>query len=163
LSAQVREQDGVPTSRGGARIGETLASYLRPVVVASLGESVASAARRLRDQRVGCVIVTRGDRPIGILTDRDLAMRVVAEARDPSTTRVDEILTYDPLTLRDTDTIEAATRCMREHGIRRLPIVDADGLVRGIVTADDLVVQLGRQLAALGEAIADPADTDDSR
>jgi CBS domain-containing protein len=141
----------------------TLASYLRPVIVASLGESVASAARRLRDQRVGCIVVTRGDRPIGILTDRDLAVRVVAEGRDAATTRVDEVLTYDPITLCDTDTLDAATRCMREHGVRRLPIVNAEGVVRGIVTADDLVMQLGRQLSALGEAIAEPSDAEDSR
>jgi CBS domain-containing protein len=146
-----------------SRTGETLGGYLRPVVLAALGESVASAAKRLRDERVGCLVVTRGGHPIGILTDRDLAVRVVAEGRDPSTTRVDDVLTYDPLTLRDSDTVDSAARCMREHGIRRLPIVDAEGAVRGIVTADDLVVQLGRQLAALSDAIAEPSDAADSR
>jgi CBS domain-containing protein len=133
------------------------------VAVAALGESVATAARRIRDHHVGCLVVTRGDRPIGILTDRDIAIRVVAEGRDPSTTRIDEILTYDPLTLHDTDTIDSAARSMREHGVRRLPIVDVEGVVRGIVTADDLVVQLSRQLAALGDALAEPSDTEDSR
>jgi CBS domain-containing protein len=152
--------NGEPRDSG---VGETLGSYLRPVVVAALGESVAAAARRMRDHRVGCLVVTRGDRPIGILTDRDVMVRVVAEGRDPSTTRLDEILTYDPLTLRDTDTVDSAARSMREHGIRRLPIVDAEGVVRGIVTADDLVVQLGRRLAELGEALAEPSDAEDSR
>ncbi len=123
MSARVEE----PACPSGLSAAPTLSGYLRPVVVASLGESVASAARRLRDARVGCVVVTRADRPIGILTDRDLALRVVAEARDPSVTRVEEILTCDPLTLRDSDTIETAARCMKEHGVRRLPIIDADG------------------------------------
>lgn len=142
---------------------ETLAAYLHPVAVASLGDSVASAARVMRDQRVGCLVVTRLSRPIGILTDRDLALRVVAEGRDGQTTCVGDVLTYDPLTLRDDDLVESAVRCMQEHGIRRLPIVDGEGRLRGIVTADDLVVQLGRRLSALGDAISESSDAEDSR
>src|SRR5689334_12796144 len=64
----------------------TLASFQRPVVVTALSETVAEAARRLRDERVGCLVVTRDGRPIGIVTDRDLALRVVAEERDPKRT-----------------------------------------------------------------------------
>jgi CBS domain-containing protein len=149
--------------RGGNVVVTRLAAYLRPVVIATLGESVSAAARRLRDHHVGCLVVTREGRPVGILTDRDLVIRVVAEGLDPATTRIDDVLTYDPVTLRESDTIDAAAQCMRQHGVRRLPIVDDTGKVAGIVTADDLLVQLGRQLSALGEAIAEPADSTDSR
>jgi CBS domain-containing protein len=149
--------------RGGNVVVTRLAAYLRPVVIATLGESVLAAARRLRDHHVGSIVVTREGRPIGILTDRDLVIRVVAEGLDPATTRIDDVLTYDPVTLRESDTIDAAALCMREHGIRRLPIVDDAGKVAGIVTADDLLVQLGRQLSALGEAIAEPTDSTDSK
>jgi CBS domain-containing protein len=149
--------------RGGNIVVTRLAAFLRPVVIATLGESVTAAARRLRDHHVGCLVITREGRPVGILTDRDLVMRVLAEGLDPATTRIDDVLTYDPLTLRETDTVDAAARCMQEHGIRRLPIVDETGAVAGIVTADDLLVQLGRQLNAVGEAIAEPADAEDSR
>ena len=141
----------------------TLATYLRPVVTAALGESVVAVARRLRDRGVGCLVVTREGHPVGIVTDRDVALRVVAEGRDARTTRVDDIVTYDPVILRDADTIEAASTAMAEHGVRRLPIVDGAGLVIGIVTADDLVVALSGQLARLGATIEDPADTGDSR
>ncbi len=149
--------------RGGNVVVTRLSAFLRPVVIATLGESVTSAARRLRDHHVGCLVVTREGRPVGILTDRDIAVRVVAEGRDPTTTPIDDVLTFDPLTLRESDTIDAAARCMQEHGVRRLPIVDDDGTVAGIVTADDLLVQLGRQLHAVGEAIAEPSDSGDSR
>ena len=97
------------------------------------------------------------------MTDRDLAVRVVAEGRDPANTRIDDALTFDPIVLTESDTIEAASRCMREHGVRRLPIVDARGQLAGIVTADDLLVTLGRSLACVGEAIAYPSDAEDSR
>jgi CBS domain-containing protein len=141
----------------------TLASFQRPVVIAALGETVAEAARRLRDQRVGCLVVTRDGRPIGIVTDRDLALRVVPEARDADRTLVDDVLTYAPVTLTDTESVDTATRYMRDHGVRRLPIVDASGAVTGIVTADDLLMRIGRQLSAVGEAIAEASDAGDSR
>jgi CBS domain-containing protein len=141
----------------------TLAAYLRPVVIASLGESVAVIARMLRDRGVGSLVVTREGRPVGIVTDRDLALRVVAEGRDPVTTRVDDVVTYDPIVLRETDTLEAASRCMEEHGVRRLPIVDDEGRVTGIITADDLLVAMTRQLGRIGAAIAEASDSEDSR
>ncbi len=141
----------------------TLARYIRPVVIATLDESVGTVARRLRDRRVGCLVVTREGRPVGIVTDRDLALRVVAEGRDPETTRVDEIVTFDPIVLHESDSPEVASRCMCDHGVRRLPLVDDAGRVIGIVIADDLLVSLGLQLARLGEAIAQPSDVDDSR
>ncbi len=141
----------------------TLEGYVRPVVVAALGDSVASAARRLRDDRVGCLVVTRAGRPVGILTDRDLALRIVAEGRNPDATRIDDVLTFDPITLLVSDTVDSAARCMKEHGVRRLPIVDEHGAVVGIVTADDLLMDLARQLGAVGDAIAEPSDAGDSR
>jgi CBS domain-containing protein len=140
-----------------------LASYARPVVVAALGESAAAVARRLRDGGVGCIVVTRDRRPVGIITDRDVALRVVAEGRDAEATRIDDIVTFDPIVLRASDTVDAASRCMREHGVRRLPIIDEAGHVCGIVTADDLLVALCRQLACMGGAIAEASDSEDSR
>jgi CBS domain-containing protein len=140
-----------------------LARFEHGVVVAQLDESAAEAARRLRDFHVGCVVVTRGDRSVGILTDRDLALRVVAEGRDPEKTRVSEIVTYDATTVERDAGIETAVRLMRDHGVRRLPIVTADGRVTGIVTADDLVVLLSDELAHLGIGIRDNVDSNDTR
>lgn len=140
----------------------SLLRFFKPMVTVAESEIVEVAARKLRDAHVGCVVVIRGDHPVGIVTDRDLAVRVVAEGRDPRSTRVSEIVTYDPVVVAGTDGIETAARRMREHGIRRLPIVEGGSCV-GIVTADDLVVLLGRELADLCEGINGSADACDSR
>ncbi len=140
-----------------------LGRFERRVVTASLDDSVFDVAGVMRDEHVGCVVVIRDGRPVGILTDRDIVLRVVAAGLDPRTVQVAGIVTYDAATVLRTDGFETAVRIMREHGVRRLPIVDADGRVTGIVTADDLVALLGRELSALGEAIAGNVDGSESR
>ncbi len=137
--------------------------FRRNVVTADESDSVIAIARRLRDEKVGCVVVVREGLPVGILTDRDLAIRVLAEGRDPAKTKVSDVLTYGPTTVDETDELETAVTRMRERGVRRLPIVDAKGRVTGIVTADDVMVLLGRELGAIGEVIEDGADADESR
>jgi CBS domain-containing protein len=124
---------------------------------------VAAIARTMRELHVGCVVITRGTHPVGIVTDRDIALRVVAEGLDPNTTRISEIVTYDPVVVSENDGIETAAARMREHGVRRLPILDATGAVVGMVTADDLMVLLGRELASLCEGIEESSDACDSR
>jgi len=141
----------------------SLSRFVRAVVVAADSDSIATVARQMRDARVGCVVVTHEERPIGIVTDRDLVLRVLAEERNPSTTRVLDIVSYGPFVVKETDEIETAVRVMREHGVRRLPVVDDAGKLVGVVTNDDLVVLLGRELAALAEGIADDCDASDSR
>ena len=141
----------------------SLVRFCKPMVLVTEEDSVAVVAQKLRDHRVGCVIVTRGGRPVGVVTDRDVVVRGVAEGRDPSTTKVSEIVTYDPFVLVETDGIDTAASRMREHGIRRLPIVNADGLTIGIVTADDLLIVLGRQLADVCSGIEESADCLESR
>jgi CBS domain-containing protein len=117
----------------------------------------------MRDRRIGCVVVLRDGRPLGLLTDRDLAIRVVAEGSDPRRTTVSDVLTYGPVTVHVDDGVETALACMREHGVRRLPIVDDEGQVVGMVTVDDLVVLLGHEMKDLGEGIEESADAFDSR
>lgn len=141
----------------------TLARFKAPLATATVEDSVENAARTMRDRHVGCVVVTRYGKPAGIVTDRDLVMRVVAEGRDPSTARIGEFVTYDPVTVYAHESIETAVERMRVHGVRRLPIVDEDGVAVGIVTADDLLVLLGGEIAAVCEGIANRADADESR
>jgi CBS domain-containing protein len=141
----------------------SLTRFEREVVTASLDEPVAAVARRMRDQRVGCVVVIRERRPIGILTDRDLTVRVVAEGRDPSRTLVSDVVTYEVGALARTDGIDTAVLRMRAQGVRRMPIVDERGELVGIVTADDLVTLLSRQLADVGAGIEDNVDAPESR
>jgi CBS domain-containing protein len=141
----------------------SLSRYEHGAVTATLEETAFDAARRMRDFKVGCVVVTRGLRPVGILTDRDLAIRVVAEGKDPRLTVISDIVTYDATTISRDAGIDAAVRTMREHGVRRLPIVTDEGKITGIVTADDLTVLLTRELSDIGAGIENRVDSTESR
>lgn len=140
-----------------------LSRFERPVITANLDDTAFDVARHMLDHHVGCVVVVRDGRPVGILTDRDIVLRVVAEGLDPRAVLVSSIVTYAAMTIMRTDGFETAVRKMREHGVRRVPIVDDDGRVTGIVTADDLVALLSRELSSLGEAIAGNVDGSESR
>lgn len=141
----------------------SLCRFEHGAVSAELTETAIDVARRMRDFRVGCVVVTQGARAIGIITDRDLVMRVMADAREPEKTLVSEIVTYDPTTLQQSDSIETALRLMRDRGVRRLPIVRHDGKVTGIVTADDLTMMLAAELADLGAGIRENVEASETR
>jgi CBS domain-containing protein len=141
----------------------SLARFKSPLATASAEDTVEEAAQRMRERRVGCLVVTRAGRPLGLVTDRDIVMRVVAEGRNPRTDRIGEFATYDPITVSVHEGIETAVARMRRHGVRRLPIVDDDGVAVGIVTSDDLLVLLGGEIAAVCEGIENRADAEDSR
>jgi CBS domain-containing protein len=141
----------------------SLGRFSRSVITVTPDELVAVAARKLRDHRVGCVVLEREGKPFGILTDRDVAIRVVAGGLDPRRTMVSDVATLDPVVVRDLEGVETAARRMREYGVRRLPVVDEAGNLRGIITADDLVRVLGRELGDLAEGFDSSADSTDAR
>jgi CBS domain-containing protein len=141
----------------------SLGRFCRPVVTVTPDELVSVVAQKLRDERVGCVVVVRNGKPFGVITDRDVAIRVVAEGLDARTATADVVATLDPVVVRDLEGLETAARRMREYGVRRLPVVDEQGLVRGIITADDLVRVLGRELGDLSAGFEASADATDSR
>jgi CBS domain-containing protein len=140
-----------------------LRRFVREVVCARADEPCDAIATTMRDRRVGAVVVVEGRRPIGIVTDRDLAVRVVAEGRDPTTTRASAVMTETPVTLDASAGIETALATMRASGVRRLPLTDEAGALVGIVTYDDLVVPLARELAEIGEGIEGNVDAPELR
>jgi len=99
--------------------------------------TAADAARAMRDADVGDVIVAEGDTIKGILTDRDIVVRAVADGRDPADVRVGEICSADVQTLAPDATAEDALRIMREHAVRRVPVVEG-GRPVGVVALGDL-------------------------
>ena len=115
-------------------IGEVMAPD--PVTVAATSTAV-EAARAMRDEGVGDVIVVDRNCICGILTDRDITVRGVALGRDPSQIRVRDICSRSVATLEPSQTVEEAVRLMREASVRRLPVVD-DGRPVGIVSFSDL-------------------------
>jgi CBS domain-containing protein len=141
----------------------SLARFKAPLATTSPDETVEQAARTMRDRGVGCLIVRDGRRLAGIVTDRDLVVRVLAEGINPTSARVGEYVTYGPVTVSIHDGIETVAERMRFHGVRRLPIVDESGEAIGIVTADDLLVLLGKELAGVCETIENRSDAGESR
>lgn len=116
--------------------------------------TVAEIVRTMEEQNVGCVVLVVGGKPVGIVTDRDLTLRVLGKGMDPAKTAVSTVMTRPVVTVTDwLEPLEAAAK-MRQHGIRRLPVVRAEGLLEGIVTLDDLVYHLGRTGGALSETLA---------
>jgi CBS domain-containing protein len=106
--------------------------------------AVTEAARVMRDHDIGDVLVLDGSRLAGILTDRDVVVRGVAEERDPTMTRAGDICSRVITTVHPKTGVGEAVRLMREHAIRRLPVVDEDGSVVGIVSLGDLAIDIDR-------------------
>ncbi|MEU3404905.1 CBS domain-containing protein [Streptomyces sp. NPDC006670] len=116
--------------------------------------SLAEAARVMRDADIGDVLVVDAGRLRGILTDRDLVVRAMADDRDPSETPVQAVCTTDPVTVGPDDGVDEALALMRRKALRRLPVVTGDGGLVGVVTLGDLVVEQdpGSALAAIAAA-----------
>lgn len=109
-------------------------------------------AQLMDERRVGCVVIERENKPAGIVTDRDLAVRVVGEAKDSSELTAADIMTDDPHTAEVDDGVFDLCAKMREHGVRRIPVVE-DGELTGIVTLDDMVVLLEDEMHDISEVI----------
>ena len=123
----------------------------RDVCVAQLDETIQDAAQRLHDLDVGSLVVLDGDKkPIGILTDRDVALRIVCDAKDPKTTTVSDIMTSHPVTIPMTTSNEDALKRMRVLGVRRLIVADNEGRLAGIVALDDIIAQHVEEMTLIG-------------
>jgi CBS domain-containing protein len=116
---------------------------------------VAYAAKMMRDEDVGLAPIVEGDRLVGTLTDRDIAIRVVAEGRDPESTSVRDVASTDLVTVDPQQDFEEALRLMAQHQVRRLPVVEEDGRLVGVVAQADVARQADdRQTGEVVERIS---------
>ncbi|HVW67692.1 MAG TPA: CBS domain-containing protein [Steroidobacteraceae bacterium] len=119
--------------------------------------SLRDVAQLMQEHRVGAVVVTRpGPQPIatGIITDRDIVRAQLEHVADLSRLRVADVMTPSPFTLRHDETVEDAVEQMREHNVRRAPVVTPQGSLVGLVSADDLVTEAARELDALSRLLS---------
>ena len=128
------------------------------VVVVYRDMELTNAAKLMRDRHVGSLVVV-ADRlservPVGMLTDRDLTIAVLAKELDPHTVTVGDVMSTDLFTVREGDSVNAALRVMRERGVRRVPVVTHSGALAGILTLDDLLDVVAEQLGDVVRAIA---------
>jgi CBS domain-containing protein len=110
-----------------------------PAFTVTRDATVVTAAEEMRAKEIGDVIVVDAEKKVvGIVTDRDLAVRVIAEHRDPEVTKVEEVMTPDPVTIDALADVEEAERLMRERLVHRLPVVGRDGEPLGLLSLEDL-------------------------
>ena len=123
------------------------------VVTVSPDDSISTAVREMHDKNVGAVVVVRERAVVGIVTDRDVAVALAHHDAAP-TTPVSEIMTRDVITIWEDQGVFNATQYMQGHHLRRLPVINRDNELVGMVTLDDVVALLGQELRNLGTAIA---------
>jgi len=113
--------------------------YSRP------SDMVSDVAQLMKDEDIGPVLIVDdsndGKRLVGIVTDRDLAIKVVGEGRDPQNTRVEDVMTESLVTVRASEDVQSAMRAMAQHQLRRIPVVD-DGQLVGIISQADVATRL---------------------
>jgi CBS domain-containing protein len=125
-----------------------------PVTVSG-DATLTEAARLMRDADIGDVIVADGGRPVGVVTDRDIVVRGIAEEHAPGDTTVADVCTRDLVTVSPDDTIEQAAQLMREVAVRRLAVVEGDRLV-GVISLGDLAIERDESSALADISAADP-------
>lgn len=129
----------------------------RSVVIAFRGTTLNGAARLMRENHVGCLVVVEeleGERiVVGVLTDRDIVIAVVASDIDPGTMRVEDVMTTDLVTAREDDSVIDLLHSMRRKGVRRIPVVGGQGQLVGVVTLDDVLDILAQEFGLLVAAI----------
>ncbi|WP_436927690.1 CBS domain-containing protein [Halosimplex amylolyticum] len=121
-------------------------------VTASPETPVTDLAATMDEENVGSVVITNDETPVGIVTDRDLTVRVLGEQVDPTDQTAEDVMTTDLYTAEPGDGFYEAANLMADHGIRRLPICEGDTLV-GIITADDMTELLADEQQHLGNII----------
>ena len=100
--------------------------------------TVLEAARRMNEQRIGCVVVTAANHIAGVFSERDVLQRVVADGCDPADTRVEDVMTREVVCCNADMTVDEARKTFRSRRVRHLPVVDADGRLKAMISIGDL-------------------------
>lgn len=129
------------------------------VVTVRPSDEVTTAAQLMRQRHVGYLVVVEPDftgghpAPVGVITDRDIVVSIVAQEADPRTLTVGDVMTAKPVTIHELDDIEKAVQEMRRIGVRRLPVVGKLGELKGVLSLDDVLDAVSRELRDLAGAV----------
>jgi len=130
----------------------------REVIITDSDCTVFKATKLMREYNVGSIVVTKKEKeiikPIGIITDRDIVIEVIAKNAIPDMVKLSEIMNTELITGKDTDQLWNSLQVMRTHGVRRMPVIDNKGSLVGIITADDILELLSEELLDLTRLIA---------
>jgi len=112
--------------------------FVKPRTV-KIGDSIVDAAKLMKGEETGIAPIVEEGRLIGVVTDSDITLRVVAEGRDPHTTRVEDVASRDLVTIDPDQALDDALAVMESHDVKRLPVVEEDGTLVGIVAHADVL------------------------
>ena len=127
---------------------------IKPVVTASAETTIQKAAQMMRARNVGALVVARNGKAQGVLTDRDIAVDVVARGKDPAAVRVGQVMRKNPAVIRADKGILDATKILGAKGVRRLPVVKDGVKLVGIIALDDLLMLLGSEMGNIATALS---------
>ena len=125
----------------------------KDVVTTHRDQSAGNLATVMKEENVGSVIIEDDGRPVGIVTDRDLTLKVLEPRADPREVTAEEIMTEDPTTVGIDDGVFEVTKTMFEAEVRRIPVVDDEGAIAGIITLDDFLVLFTDELNGLAGVV----------
>ena len=132
----------------------SLQGFIKSVGCVSPRATVLEASLEMRSKGIGTVVVVSDDyKPIGVVTDRDIVMRAVADNKAPGQTAVETVMSGNVVALSEGASIRTVTETMRDHGVRRVVILDENGRVTGIVSFDDLLLLIGMEVGNLAASI----------
>jgi CBS domain-containing protein len=116
--------------------------------------SIQTAAAQMAEQSVGCLLVNEKGRFVGIVTDRDVALRTLRDGLDPTSAPIGSITEHDAIVIHEARPVRVAIGLMKNHGLRRLLVGNSQGAIVGLVTWDDLVGLIARELSEISGTIA---------
>lgn len=129
----------------------------REVYIVSRDNAVVEAAKLMRDHHVGALVVTERRegraQPIGVLTDRDIVVEIIAENLSAKDLLVGDVIIPELVTVREIDGISEALKLMKTRGVRRVPVLDSEGGLAGILAVDDLIGLLAEELADISQLV----------
>jgi CBS domain-containing protein len=147
------------------RKGGTMAESVRDAMTESprsigASASVVEAARLMREEHIGSLPITDDEQLVGMITDRDITTRVVAEAADPKTTSVGDVCSRDPISVEPDRHLEEALALMARHQVRRLPVVENGRLIGIVAQADIALTEDEKKTGELVGAISAPSEAE---
>lgn len=126
----------------------------RQVITVTAEQELVDAAELMREKHIGfLVVVEQYGRPVGVLTDRDIVVAVVAKRADPTLLTVADIMNREPITVDEGESVDHALRTMRRMGVRRLPVVGSNGLLSGVLALDDVLDVLAAEMLEVAGAV----------
>jgi len=136
----------------------------RKVIFADVGINLLDASKLMREHHVGSIIVTQretgGDRPLGIITDRDLVVEVMAEEIEPQNVTLKDAMTRHPLIAYESDDCYEVLERMREKGVRRIPVVNSEGFLVGVLAIDDILRMMFHEMGNLVSLVKKEYETE---